>query len=137
MTGRSIRLIAVAAGLCLLLLGGWTLYHYDVLPSALRMHCIIFEVAGLYCPGCGASRACYSILHGDWRAAAGYNVLLVVLLPIVAVYIIMKTIDWMITGINHIDSHIPDKVLYGLLGVVIVYGILRNIPIWPLYLFRP
>lgn len=134
---KSRRIIIVVAGLCLLLLGIWVLYHYDALPPALRLRCIIFQMTGLYCPGCGATRACYAILHGNWKGAVGYNPLLVILFPIAAVYIILRTFDWMMTGTNHIDSYIPDCFLYSLLGIVMIYGIARNIPIWPFYFLRP
>lgn len=131
------RFALLLGALCLLAIGAWTLFHYEVLPDSLKVHCIIYRVTGLYCPGCGASRACYAILHGDWSSAAGKNILLVVLLPFFGLYAAVRSVDWAITGVNRVDKHIPDICLYVVLGIVIVYGIIRNIPVWPFYLLQP
>jgi len=42
--------------------------------------CLIKLITKKYFPGCGISRMFISLLHGDMRAAASYNLLLMVLL---------------------------------------------------------
>jgi hypothetical protein len=46
--------------------------------------CPFHAITGLDCPGCGALRGIRSLLSGDVAAAAGYNVLLLVALPVLA-----------------------------------------------------
>ncbi|MBR5453443.1 MAG: DUF2752 domain-containing protein [Clostridia bacterium] len=35
--------------------------------------CPIYSLTGCLCPGCGATRMCFSLLRGDVAAAVGYN----------------------------------------------------------------
>ena len=86
---------------------------------------------GLYCPGCGAGRACYSILHLRFADAFCYNLLMTIMLPLIGLYIAVRAVDWVITGGNHIDRKISAKALLGLLVLILIYGILRNIPVFP------
>ncbi len=48
---------------------------------ALGITCPIKYVSGISCPGCGMSRACFSALRFDFRAAFAYHPLWILLLP--------------------------------------------------------
>ena len=39
--------------------------------------CQFHRLTGLNCPGCGATRSAYALLHGEWRAAVRDNALFV------------------------------------------------------------
>ena len=58
---------ALAAGLA----GYWF-----VLPHKYWLPCPIKAVTGLYCPGCGSTRAIFALLHGNVPLAAHDNALL-------------------------------------------------------------
>ena len=113
------------------------LYLYFMGPGNIPLICVFHEVTGLYCPGCGAGRACYSILHGQFLEAFCYNPLLTVLLPLIGLYIAARMVDWVVTGGNHIDRKINVKFLTWVLVIVVVYGVLRNIPVFPFTLLAP
>ncbi len=51
----------------------------------LGVTCFFLRLTGVECPGCGLTRAAVSALKGDFKAAAGYNVM-VFSLPLLAVY---------------------------------------------------
>lgn len=128
--------IVFAAGLAAVgCAGAVYLYFHD--PRLYPLPCIFYEVTGLYCPGCGAGRASYSILHGQFLDAFCYNPLMTILLPLIILYFIARFADWVITGGNHIDSRLNQKVLLAVLIVVCVYGVLRNIPVFPFTLLAP
>ena len=113
------------------------LYLYFMGPGNIPLICVFHEVTGLYCPGCGAGRACYSILHGQFLEAFCYNPIMTVLLPLIGLYIAARMVDWVVTGGNHIDRKINVKFLTWVLVIVVVYGVLRNIPVFPFTLLAP
>ena len=45
--------------------------------------------------------------------------------------------DWVITGGNHIDKKISVRLLVVVLILVVLYGVLRNIPVYPFTLLAP
>ena len=99
--------------------------------------CIIYQFTGFYCPGCGAGRACYSILHGEWYQAFRYNPLLLILLPWLGLYIALWAGDWALNGKHRIDDIVPFRLVYIILIIVLAYGVLRNIPVYPFTLLQP
>ena len=113
------------------------LYLYFMGPGNIPLICVFHEVTGLYCPGCGAGRACYSILHLRFADAFCYNPLMTILLPLIGLYIAVRAADWIITGGNHIDGKISAKALLWLLILIMIYGVLRNIPVFPFTLLAP
>lgn len=117
--------------------GAAALYLYLFTPQGVPLVCIFHSITGLYCSGCGAGRACYSILHGRFLDAFCYNPLMTVLLPLIGLYIAARVVDWIITGGNHIDRKINVKFLTGVLIAVVIYGVLRNIPVFPFTLLAP
>lgn len=47
--------------------------------------CPFRALTGFLCPGCGSQRAIHALLHGDVVSAFGYNAVLVLFLPLLAV----------------------------------------------------
>lgn len=134
---ESVRMrIALAAGICAVLAAG-ALFLYFHSPFQHPIPCVFYLMTGLYCPGCGAGRACYFILHGEFLKAFGYNPLMVIVLPFIGLYIVARGIDWTVTGGNHVDGKISAKFLLTVLVVILIYGVLRNIPAFPFTLLAP
>ena len=66
-----------------------------------------------------------------------YNPVMTVLLPLLALYVAARAIDWAITGGDHIDQKISVKFVAGILIFVLLFGIVRNIPVYPFNLLVP
>lgn len=128
-----IALVLCAGAVCII--GAVYLYNHN--PYSYPLPCIFYLLTGLYCPGCGAGRACYSILHLRIKDAFCYNPLMTMLLPFIGLYIAVRLIDWMITGKNHIDGKINVRILVWIVIITFVYGIVRNIPVFPFTLLAP
>ena len=81
---RKFTIQALVIGACVVLLA-----VYGLFDPARRFfpRCPFHMLTGLDCPGCGSQRAVHSLLHGDVSTAFGYNQLLVVMLPYLAVCI--------------------------------------------------
>lgn len=89
--------------------------------------CLFYEITGYYCPGCGITRLLFSLLKLDFYQAFRYNPLIFILIIITVIYWLVKFI---LKKFMNISIAIPNYVYYILLVIVIIFGILRNIPMF-------
>jgi hypothetical protein len=113
----------------------WLLLRFD--PNANVspfLPCLFHLFTGLYCPGCGLTRALHALVHGDLARMMAMNALLpllLVALPLLALH------GW---GYR---LALPRPVLRPLLGapfwigVILGFGVLRNLPWWPFTWLAP
>jgi len=90
--------------------------------------CPFLAVTGWYCPGCGSLRAIHALGHGDVSTALARNPFAVVAL----LYIAVTWLFWLrrtVTG-KPLRSLAPPWVLYGVLGAILAFWVLRNLPGW-------
>jgi uncharacterized protein DUF2752 len=62
--------------------GGALVYRFSPTEHSFYPRCLFHALTGLQCPGCGATRALYQILHLHFREALHYNALFTVLAPL-------------------------------------------------------
>lgn len=116
----------------LLGVGACVLYEYG---SAVP--CLLYRLTGIYCPGCGSGRAARCLLHLDIAQAADQNLLFVILLPFLAYYLIKQYIFY-VTGRDVLPFfEIGYRGSVALLIVIVLFQILRNIPVFPLSYLAP
>src|SRR5271163_1548576 len=63
---------------------GASAFVYTVDPNrhAVYPQCLLYHATGLYCAGCGATRALFALLHGRMLEALHDNALFVLALPL-------------------------------------------------------
>jgi hypothetical protein len=88
--------------------------------------CQFHRLTGLDCPGCGATRAVYALLHGEWRAALRDNALFVAVLGLLALRGGWFTLNRYCGRAN--GDFFPAKWLWLLLVVALAFTVLRNLP---------
>jgi hypothetical protein len=130
MNSKIIRILifSIAAGAILLL-------YFFVKPKDGNLpKCYFHELTGLYCPGCGGQRSIHSMLHGEILTAMSYNLLFVVLLPLIIYFIIVFLLG---------KKYKPSSFIYNarfslVIAIVVVsFWILRNIPVFPFSWLAP
>ncbi|MER5831551.1 DUF2752 domain-containing protein [Streptomyces sp. NPDC002130] len=86
--------------------------------------CPFRAVTGLDCPGCGSLRALHELTHGHVAAAADYNALLLVFLPVGAGV-------WLrvVTGRSRPRAR-PGWWGWAVLGVLLLWTVIRNLPVF-------
>lgn len=127
--GAPLLALAVAGG-C------WVLYRWPPTPQSWYPGCLFAGLTGLDCPGCGTLRAMHALLHGDLAAAFGYNLLMTAALPVVALAAAWRLFNLFRTG--RIGGHgWASRVAVPMLGVTVVFTLLRNLPIEQLRWMAP
>ncbi|KWT92861.1 DUF2752 domain-containing protein [Candidatus Magnetominusculus xianensis] len=109
-------------------------YLYDPSSSWFYPKCLFYRLTGLYCPGCGSTRAVHQLLHGNIAAAFKLNPLTVTALPFLVFGIVLEM------GVFHSRpkwlSYVRQYSKLLLLGLIL-FWILRNIPVEPFIYLRP
>ena len=88
--------------------------------------CLFHQLTGLNCPGCGATRSFYALLHGHFQQAIKDNALFVLSLAATAIrgaWIVQRKFSGKMVG-----QFFPTKWLWPILIVAIVFSVLRNLP---------
>lgn len=90
--------------------------------------CPFLAITGWYCPGCGALRAVHALGHGDLMTALARNPFAVVAFG----YILVTWVLWLERTARGRPRRwlAPPWVLYGVLGAVLAFWVLRNLPGW-------
>lgn len=109
---------------------------YDPATSGVFPPCPIFYLTGWYCPGCGSLRALHQLLHGNLRAAWAMNPLAILCLPFVA-YGLASHALLALRGRGLPQVFLPARWIQALGVLIVVYGIVRNLPVYPLNLLAP
>jgi Protein of unknown function (DUF2752) len=122
--------VALAAG------GLSVVYLLDPGTSDLYPPCPFLALTGFYCPGCGTLRALHQLSLGHPVAALDLNPLMVLLLPFVAYFLASHTV-LALTGRPLKKIFVRPELIWALLGLVLVYWLLRNLPAHPLTLLAP
>lgn len=129
--------IVIAVVILLIMLAGALFLYYHNPEGGLILACPIRSVTGYLCPGCGAGRACYALLHGRLYQAFRYNPFLIIMMPWLALYYIVCGLQWVIYGKERLSIHIPEWIPFLLLVLFLIYGVVRNIEVYPFTLLAP
>ena len=108
----------------------------DPADSSLFPPCPFHALTGLHCPGCGTLRALHQLLDGNLRTAFLLNPLMVSFLPLIA-YGFLSGVVRVVSGRNVPRVFLPAVWIWILLGVIILFWIARNIPVYPFSLLAP
>jgi hypothetical protein len=98
--------------------------------------CPLRLLTGFYCPGCGTLRGLHQLLHGHVGAAFGFNPLMVLSLPFIG-YAYLSYTMLALRGRGLPRFFVPPVLIKALFWVVVAFGILRNIPVYPFSLLAP
>ena len=96
--------------------------------------CPLHATTGLFCPGCGSTRALHALVNGDLARAASMNVLLVASLPLLPV----MALD----AAGALSASLRTRLRWildarGWAAAVVAYALLRNLPWAPFNWLAP
>jgi hypothetical protein len=96
--------------------------------------CVFHQLTGLYCPGCGMTRALHALVHFDLLRAIRMNAFFTLSLPIFAL-LILRLFHSLPTAMEKFVT--PFTTPWPWVFLVPVFGILRNLPWYPFYWLAP
>ena len=117
-----------AAVLLVALIGLTYLAFNNPLNQPVLPRCPTEQFAGVYCPGCGATRATHHLLQGRPAIAWGYNSLFVILGVPLILWSLITLGYHVITGRRIRRPNLPPAVGWGVLVVMLGYAVVRNLP---------
>ena len=125
--GSSSPAFFAAIVLALAALGsGAVLFFFDPTKHGFYPICLFHSLTGWNCPGCGATRAAYQLLHGHLLRALHDNALFILTLAALA-----AQGAWLVTQKirnRPVTFKVPPKVLWAFLVIALAFTVLRNLP---------
>lgn len=116
--------------------GGVALFFLNPSEHSFFPKCALYMATGFSCPGCGSTRALYQLTHGDALEALRLNPGLIGLIGLG----LTDYVRYVLAVVRGNPFHTLFgrlKLLGGLLGVMLVYGVIRNLPWSPFINLAP
>ncbi|MBP3412591.1 MAG: DUF2752 domain-containing protein [Oscillospiraceae bacterium] len=111
------------------------LYCLFTLLTGWGIPCIFHELTGLCCPGCGISRFFLCLLRLDLLGALSQNLAVAILLPLWLTVGLIEFL-WNPPALNR-GSRLNRILLTGSLILLLIFGLLRNLPAFSFLLPSP
>lgn len=119
--------------LSIILLGGVCYLYFKFNPTehSFFLPCPLRYTTGLECPGCGSQRAIHQLMHGNFAIAFGLNPLLILSLPLILYGVGIKAYNYVYKTQHRFMLFYSKWFIYSYFSLVLLYWILRNIPVYP------
>ena len=124
-----------------ILAAGGFIYIYSYNPDTHRtlfLPCLIYLFTGLYCPGCGNTRALHALTHLDILGMLDFN-LLFPFLFLILFWLLLGEYLYLLLGrrILWLPNRISAIVIILAFIIVAAFTILRNVPVYPCSFLAP
>lgn len=122
-----------------LLAGGAVIFavaYFNPVTAGFFPVCPLFAATGIYCPGCGMTRAFHALFQGDILSALHFNAML----PFYAFifgYVFISTLMIVLRGRGLNYKIFRPWMMYSFLTFALLFAVMRNIPVYPLNLLAP
>jgi hypothetical protein len=123
--------------LVLLAVAGWVYYTYNPATTSFFPRCPTQSLLGFYCAGCGSQRALHQLLHGHWAAAADFNLLATIYLPLIIFYYLEALAHHLFVLKHRPFFRLVQHRFFVLLTLTLVLGfsIVRNLSVHPFFIW--
>ena len=102
------------------------LHLFNPTVYAFYPQCQFYQLTHLYCPGCGGLRAVHALTHGNFVAAFHCNPLLIVSLPVLAIWLLRR--KYFSRRPTNPTPKASLRAVWFWFAILVLFGILRNIP---------
>lgn len=112
------------------------LYLFNPSTTALFPTCPFLAFTGCYCPGCGSLRALHQVTRGHLLIALGLNPLMVLSMPFLGYFFVSRAM-FAFVGRPLKTFFLRPELIWTLLGIILAYWVLRNVPVYPFSWLAP
>lgn len=116
--------------------GGVFLYAYPPDQYEYFVFCPFFKITQFHCAGCGATRACYSLITGDFCQALAYNIVFTLTLFLFVGFQLTKLLLRVIRVRFTLKVWTSTTVIFASV-FLILFTIFRNLPWEPFVYLAP
>lgn len=109
---------------------------FDPAKSTFFPVCPLYSLTGYACPGCGLTRGFHALFHGDIIGALDFN-LLIPMWALIFGWVLISLTLLAIRGRGLPMWPAYPRFLWTFMIVLLVFGVLRNVPVWPLTILFP
>lgn len=108
----------------------WFVATHNPTETSLLPACPFYATTGLWCPGCGLTRATHALMNGDLSRAMRLNIF------IIPVWVALTTIYglWLGRSLGLTNKRTGDflsrhtRAVFVAIGVALTFGVIRNLP---------
>lgn len=125
-----------AAGVLATTAGATFIWYFNPSNVNFLPVCPLYSMTGFACPGCGLTRGFHALFHGDFLTALDYNALIPGF-AVVLGFLFLSMLSVTVRGRGFGISMLSPKLLTGVLVVLLVFGVVRNLPMYPFSVLYP
>ena len=128
--------ITAGLGAATIIVGSAAVAYFDPTKANFFPVCPLYAVTGCACPGCGLTRGFQALFRGDIVTALDFNALI----PVWAVIFAWVTVSLILLAIRGRGLYMwptRPQFMYGFMILLLTFGVMRNIPVWPLTILFP
>ena len=133
---ESTQRVAAVAGIVAFVGGSAAVWAFDPSTTHFLPVCPLYAMTGFACPGCGLTRAFHALFHGDAVTALDFNALLPIWVAVFG-YLFVSLVLTAIRGRGLTWKWVSPGVLMGLLALLLIFGVVRNLPFYPFSILFP
>lgn len=132
----TVERVLAAAGALAVSAGTAVVWYYNPSNVNFLPVCPMLSLTGFACPGCGLTRGFHALFHGDIAAALEYNALI----PLFALGLGFFFISMLLVALR--GNGFPKwayspKPLWAFFAILLVFGVVRNLPFYPFSVLFP
>ncbi len=131
-----IERILAGAGILAAAAGAFVVVYFNPVTAGFFPVCPLHALTGLNCPGCGLTRGFHALFHGDVLGALHFNALLPVYL-LIFVYLFVSMLSVAARGRGLSFNIFRPNLIWSFLIIALVFGVVRNFPVYPFTLLAP
>ncbi len=128
--------VLAALGATALIGGSATVAFFDPAKANFFPVCPLLALTGFACPGCGLTRGFHALFHGDIIPALDFNLLVPVWAAIFG-WVFISLVLLAVRGRGLYMWPTKPGFMVTFLIVLLTFGVLRNIPLWPFTILFP